>query len=357
MDLERRLALSPAVLADARSWVARREAGLDTQARHDLQQWLAADPSHKKAFALADEQRSDVDWALHVGAVDEVIEGLQQRARVRRSRRRVAVGVAAVALMGMGFFIREQAPRAPVSTPFSASPIALSTTVPRSVALPDGSTAELRDGAEISVEYSSEVRRILLLRGAAHFRVQSSPTRPFVVRSGWVEVTAVGTEFAVYAGAADTDVFVTEGKVSVVRFETARPHLLAPVVRPGELPEPALFLVAGDYVSIPKDPTSGLVEKRGLPPPEMAEQLAWRLPLLHFSGAALKDIIAAMNPHNSVTFMLGDASLGQLELSGALRVDKVTVLQAMLESDFPIRAEREGDVITLYQKTEGGGLK
>ena len=357
MDPEHPLALPPAVLADARAWVARREAGLDALARHDLQQWLAADPAHARAFAQADEQRSDVDWALHVGAVDEVIEGLQQRARVRRGRRRLAVGVAAVALMCVGLFIREEAQPVPSSAPHRSSPIALATIAPRNVALPDGSIAELRDGAEIAIEYDSEVRRIRLLRGEAHFSVQSSPARPFVVRSAWVEVTAVGTEFAVHAGAADTDVFVTEGKVLVARFENEPQHLSAPAARPGEPSHPVLFLVAGEYVSIPKEPTSGRVEKRGLPPAEMAEQLAWRLPLLQFSGAALTDIIAAMNPHNSVTFVLGDPALGQLELSGALRVDKVAVLQEMLESDFPIRAEREGDVITLTRKTDGGGSK
>jgi transmembrane sensor len=357
MDPDCRDAFPSAIMAAARVWVTRREAGLDAPARHELQRWLAADPMHARAFARADEQRSDVDWALHVGAVDEVVEGLQQRARVRRSRRRVAVSVAAVALMCLGLFIREQAQPPPSLAPLSSSPIALSTIAPRSVALPDGSTAELREGAEIAIEYSTEVRRIRLLRGAAHFSVQSSPARPFVVRSGWVEVTAVGTEFAVHAGVADTDVFVTEGKVSVARFEHDQPHLSAPAARLGALSAPTLFLVAGESVSIPENASAVLEEKRRLPPLEMAEQLAWRLPVLHFSGAALQDIIAAMNPHNSVTVVLGDAALGQLELSGALRVDKVAVLQAMLESDFPIRAEREGDVISLYRKTDGDGLK
>jgi ferric-dicitrate binding protein FerR (iron transport regulator) len=161
----------------------------------------------------------------------------------------------------------------------------------------------------------------------------------------------------VQAGASDTDIFVTEGKVSVARFEHDQPRTSATAARPGELSESALFLVAGEFISIPQNASAVPGSKRGLPPLEMAEQLAWRLPLLQFSGAALKDIIAAMNAHNSVTFALADPALGQLELSGALRVDKVAVLQAMLESDFPIRAEREGDVITLYQKLDGGGSK
>ena len=51
-----------------------------------------------------------------------------------------------------------------------------------------------------------------------------------------------------------------------------------------------------------------------------------------------------MNRYNRLQFTIGDESLGALRLSGALRADKVDALVQILESDFPVRAERRGEL-------------
>src|SRR6185312_8533669 len=86
---------------------------------------------------------------------------------------------------------------------------------PERKTLVDGSVVELRDTAEIAVDYAGPLRRVTLRRGEALFQVAKNPARPFVVKAGGLEVRAVGTAFSVQIDGAAVDVLVTEGRVSV----------------------------------------------------------------------------------------------------------------------------------------------
>jgi transmembrane sensor len=80
---------------------------------------------------------------------------------------------------------------------------------------------------------------------------------------------------------------------------------------------------------------------------EVEDRLAWRIPRLEFSGTPLREVIARVNQHNARQFVIADAALERLALSGVLRADKVDALVAMLESDFGVRAEQQGRTIVL----------
>ena len=55
---------------------------------------------------------------------------------------------------------------------------------PRQIMLSDGSLVELKGDAEIAVEFTPAVRRIVLQHGTAHFQVAKNAARPFVVDAG-----------------------------------------------------------------------------------------------------------------------------------------------------------------------------
>ena len=61
----------------------------------------------------------------------------------------------------------------------NVSPAPIAVTLPAIRSLPDGSTVELRDDADFTVDFTDTLRRIELRRGEAHFRVVSIPNRPF----------------------------------------------------------------------------------------------------------------------------------------------------------------------------------
>jgi transmembrane sensor len=92
----------------------------------------------------------------------------------------------------------------------------------REVVLTDGSLVTLGGDTLLNVRYTAQARIIELERGAALFRVQHDPNRPFVVRSDRGTTTAVGTEFEVRRYTDHVQVWVREGAVVVAPLkETA----------------------------------------------------------------------------------------------------------------------------------------
>lgn len=325
----------------ARRWVEQRNAGLSTAAAAELRSWLAESEEHRTAFATADAGRTDLDWALHAGVVDDVIVGLKGRERRRRRLRRVATVAAGVVLAG-GWGWRALSLSHGTSA-FSATHLAVEEAT-RQV-LPDGSIVQLRAGSRLEIDYSGEKRRVVLEQGAGHFEVVPDQHRPFVVHSGSVEVRAIGTAFAVtFASERQVDVLVTKGVVAV---ERNAPSGHGAVDTP---PARQVRIGAGQRLQV------GLMDEAPLPEPqtlehdEIEQALSWRLPHFEFAGTPLRQVVARMNRYNDVQFVISDPQLGALELTGYVRADRVEALQHMLEAEFPIRAARSGNTIVLHRR-------
>ena len=87
------------------------------------------------------------------------------------------------------------------------------------IKLPDGSTALLNEGSTLKYpdSFSGQASREVSLIGEAFFDIKHNPTKPFVVHTGKLSTTVLGTSFNVKAYADDDDitVTVTRGKVKV----------------------------------------------------------------------------------------------------------------------------------------------
>ncbi|MBI2513967.1 MAG: FecR domain-containing protein [Opitutae bacterium] len=295
--------------------------------------------------ADAEEGRTEFDWPRHAGATDEILRGLESRARRRRHRRLAATGaLAAVLALGLLWTQKFTPPVAPETT-LAATDVVVH--APERRTLPDGSVVELRDGAQIEIDFSPEFRRVALLRGEAHFAVAKNPARPFIVRADGVEVRAVGTAFAVQVGQSAVEVVVTEGKVAVEKPAPASAAATASAPTPAEPPRLLASLTAGYRVVVEKVGAAP-TEVRELAAAEVADRLSWRVPRLEFSGTPLAEVIALFNRHNRTQFVLADAPLGRLRVSGSLRADRVEALVAMVETDFGVRADRSDGRIVLH---------
>ena len=155
-----------------------------------------------------------MDWPVETGVADAVLGEIERLRRTRRSwrRRTAALTLAGVALIvGSWGWLHFGALRSEFTD--------ASQTLRRE--LPDGSVVELKSAAEIAVDYNDAMRNVALLRGAAHFKVAKDLSRPFVVRTGGVEVRAVGTEFTVDLGQTSVEIAVEEGRVA----EIGRAHV------------------------------------------------------------------------------------------------------------------------------------
>ena len=98
----------------------------------------------------------------------------------------------------------------------------------------------LTDGTEIFLNAETVLRfpdrfeegkkREVWIDGEAYFRVSKDETRPFVVHTGEIEVTVLGTVFNVmaYENAAEQQITLISGKVEVGCAETANQVILEP---------------------------------------------------------------------------------------------------------------------------------
>jgi transmembrane sensor len=273
---------------------------------------------------------------------DALLLELHTRARRRRRQRAVFVGGAVAALV-LCFVMLRSPPRA--RSEFEPSKHLL-VSLPRQQVLPDGSLAELRDGARIEIDFSGLQRRVTLLQGEAHFSVQKDPAKPFMVHAAGVEVRAVGTAFAVQMAPRGVEVLVTEGRVAV-------DHTAA-MTTVSSNQAPLAFVAAGEGTLI--EPRAA----REIPPPpprvtaieeaEMTERLAWRVPRLELSGTPLESAVAAFNRHSKVKLVIGDPSLARLKVSGIVRADQAEALVSLLAANFDVTAEPRGSETVLLRR-------
>lgn len=259
-------------------------------------------------------------------------------------RRRWAIGLpvaAAVALMliGGGVLAYRAWPRPPAEVG------RLVEVAPVKETLPDGSIVELKAGAEVKVDFSPTVRAVTLQRGAALFTVAKNPARPFVVTSGDITVQAVGTAFAINLSRERVELLVTEGRVAVAEKTPPAPSGV-PAIDPLK---PAL-VDAGHQAVLSTGSGGSTFAIAAITPEELEAKLDWRTVRLEFAGTPLARVVAAFNQHNARRLILADPAMGNLQISGNLRADKIQDLLHMLEVSFHIHAEPRGkDEVFLRQ--------
>lgn len=341
----------------ASNWILRRDAGLTAEEEAEFQRWKAEDPRHADAVARKDTAWAALDRPRHSGQAGWLLQRLEARAAKRRHRR-VAIAAAGVAiLITVGAFLRVQ-PVSPAVFPDAQGIVVL----PEMQTLPDGSVVELRPGAEVGIDFHGQLRGVHLKKGEAYFRVAKDQDRPFVVAAGNVEFRAIGTAFSVELGREEVDVLVTEGRVAVEKSEPAAPTPepartdVASAARP-QTSRPVSAADAGRVQTIATiDAGSRLVvglRQAAAPVPTavsedaMARRLAWRAPKLEFSELPLGEAVALLNRYNKVQFMIEDATLARLRVSGFFRADNTDTFVRLLEGTCGIKAERSDATIVL----------
>jgi transmembrane sensor len=321
----------------AADWVCRHRGGLSVEELARLRRWLEADPRHAEAFARLESAWRLLDEPRARGRSSDLVRVLGMLEHGRRRRRIAAVvcGAGLAAVLAVGLFLSSPAP---VSTPSLSPTVALR---PDRQVLPDGSVVEFNAGAEIEVSYTPGKRIVHLRRGEALFQVAKNKARPFVVVAGQLEVTAVGTAFSVRNVGSEVGVLVTEGKVSVERP-------LAAVAAPS--PE-AIYLAAGDRVVVPSHALGGsLPQPEKVAPADLKQALAWRGMRVEFTGTPLSDAVELFNRQNSLQLEIGDDSLAELQLTGIFWADDPEGFVRLLETGMNVRAERDGNTISLRRR-------
>ncbi|MEO6874675.1 MAG: FecR domain-containing protein [Opitutaceae bacterium] len=329
----------------ASEWLVRQGEGLDPTEQREFDRWLAADPSHTQAFNRLNATEALFERAKQKGLTDTVLERYHARVRKRRAFGLKLSVVLVIGTLALPTFLWRdrlfnQGALFPRSNTIAFEPIRR---------LPDGTVAELKTNAEISVNYSPTVRRVRLLRGEAHFLVEKDPSRPFVVEVGALGVRAVGTSFAVSLRPDSVDVVVTEGRVAVDKRVNDRDSPVPGGIAianghavPASGATTLALVDAGHELSVATDQPDFPSKWNAMTEAQIKARLDWRLLRVKFRGMPLGEAVALINRANGFQIVLADDSIRKLRISGIFDTHNPEGFARILAATFDLRAESFG---------------
>ena len=320
-------------------------------------EWRNANPRHREAF----ERLQTLFTALRQNKGRPDVRALRDAALTARasSSRRPAVLVAAV-LAAVTVASVAWVHLSGVTGPAAVTNL-LSRTAPEEVGvyetgtgqrststLQDGSVVDLNARTRIKVTFTDKVRTVELIYGQALFQIAHNAQRPFVVRAGDREITAIGTQFDVRLDAQSIRVTLIEGKVEVSQESSGASAPRSPEPHQSGSPagdEPLYLLPGQQYVGrladdghANEEDEDGVVRAVDVP-----KVTGWHEGHVFLDDLSLADAIAEMNRHSPVQISVADPKLARLRVNGMFRAGEQEAFVSALEQYFPIVALRHGD--------------
>lgn len=203
--------------------------------------------------------------------------------------------------------------------------------------LEDGSIIHLNTDSVIEVNYTSDYRRLKLIRGEALFDVQKNPQRPFQVMAKGQIAEAVGTQFSVRIDASVIAVTVSEGLVkldSAQEQETGFQKRLKNLFSNDE----DIFLSAGQSASIINN-TPQVID---LEPVIIERKMAWMQDEFIFAGEPLSYVVSEITRYNDVVINIAP-ELRSKPIGGRFQTNDVNRILEALELSEDIKVKRYND--------------
>lgn len=166
----------------------------------------------------------------------------------------------------------------------------------RLVRLPDGSRVWLNEGSKIEYpeNFDGSTRNVILI-GEAFFEVEKDSLKPFIISSGLIKTTVLGTSFNVKA---------YEGTVPLVEVRTGKVKV--------ENKNGKVFLVKGDAaVYMPTSET--LVKKKAL-----KLEPDYKKELLDVNGLTLEEVVLILHKDYNFSVEYDAPDLKKLKIKGTL---------------------------------------
>jgi transmembrane sensor len=342
------------IVAEAARWHARLAADDCTDFdRAEFERWRVRDRRRAEAYAAAamlsaqvthlarldDRLRSLADEAFAIGSADEPRANSHDAgvARIppgRRRRWRLPAALAAATLVALiGVQLSAYLTRAVPGVTYASSEQER-----REITLADGSAVQLDVASEISVSYSADERRIVLVNGRALFNVAHDVARPFVVTAGQSRTTALGTHFQVQREGQHVLVTLTEGSVAVTS-DAERSHWRE-------------TLTPGEQISVTTDGQVRL--KRAV---DAQVVTSWSRGRLVFRGTPLVEALQEVNRYGSRKVRLGDPELADLTVGGNFIAGETELIVSAFAAVLPLRVSEDaaGEIILFRRYSADGG--
>jgi transmembrane sensor len=166
----------------------------------------------------------------------------------------------------------------------------------RLLSLPDGTRVWLNENSEIEYPKSfSGKERTVTLKGEAFFEVKRDPSHPFVISSGAIKTTVLGTSFNIKAyGDKQPEVNVRTGKVKV------------------ESSQNTVLLQRGDKAIYEEKTFMLNKQKSNILEPE------WKKVLIYVDGLTLEQVLEKLKADHQFSMTYLDNDLKNLKIQGIL---------------------------------------
>ena len=208
----------------------------------------------------------------------------------------------------------------------------------RQIELPEHSRIDLNSAACVTVMISARKRLIELDSGEAVFEVTADPRRPFVVETGPIAITVLGTRFDVFRKKVSTQVAVVEGAVQISSRDTA-------VRSNGKL------LIGLQQMDLPDDIAKPRVRK-GITSIDYEQITAWVHGDLYIAAhTPLKDALEEFARYQHFQVSYKDPSIADLPFGGIFHTHNLRIFLGTLEGRC-IHGEYVGEQVT-FSKVSG----
>jgi len=346
-----------AIALQAAKWIAKIDNGLSNKSQQSLSDWLEESPAHGEALVKYASMWDKFDILEPIASILPIdsynaelsvdsISRLQANASFRSpiaGRLKYVIAASVLLPLALVFLLLQGALQntTELINLTASSYVEVDTQVYESsvgdtkeLFLPDGSHVSLNTDTEISVEYDSKQRKVVINRGEVYFDVIENPSKPFIVVTSDSHVTAVGTAFNVETNAnKGTEVLVTEGRVKVDNFLNVD-HI-------ENIKMSEVFLSRGQKALIQQ-------QQAKVSDYEDAESaLAWRNGMIIFSGEPLEQVVAEIDRYTSLSFKIVDEDIASIQVGGGFRAGDTQQLLFVLEQNFGVQSEVKGQEILL----------
>lgn len=201
--------------------------------------------------------------------------------------------------------------------------------------LPDGSVVMLNAGSSVSVDFTANTRSVDLVRGEVWFDVAHDKQRPFIVRTKFGDVTALGTVFNIRSDKEQVTVSLEEGKIAVkwAGDDASDPR------NPNSKPD--ITLLAGETTTLSPE---GVGDRKRF---DRIATTAWRKGKMVFYQTPLSDVIDVINSYHDGHIIVVNPELNNLAVSGVFRTDDINQVIDAIEGTFSVRVVRLSNYMIL----------
>jgi transmembrane sensor len=200
--------------------------------------------------------------------------------------------------------------------------------------LPDGSVIKLNAESAVSVDFEPDTRGVDLLSGEAWFEVAHDTQRPFVVRTQFGDVTALGTAFNISSHNDQVTVSLEEGKVAVDWSATEADEV-------GINDKKHVTLIAGEAMTLS---SHGIGQRTHF---DRLATAAWRKGKMVFYQTPLSDVIDVLNTYHEGHIMAVNPGLRDMSVSGVFRTDDIDQVIDAIEGTLPVRVVKISNYMIL----------